>query len=95
MYIQTKNVTGHNISQVAYPVGKNQDSYSIVSFFTEDLETGEVTSQHSLVKNWFSPEFNPKYKYKEGARFRETIFVGSYKECANKVKEIVEQEGEL
>lgn len=94
MYIQTKTVTSYGSKQIAYLVGKDQDSYNIDSFFIEDLETGKIESEHRLIKNPHHQVYNPKYKYKEGTRFKEQLHIGSYKECVAIVQAIVEQEGE-
>lgn len=94
MYINTKTVNAYNHSQVAYPVGVNKDSYSITSYYYENLETGVITVKHEVVKNWSCSNYNPNCKYKEGTRFRETLLTGSYLDCVNKIKSIVDEEGE-
>lgn len=94
MFIEKKTVTAFNSSQVAYPVGKDKDAYCVQSWFVENLETGSIESQHKLVKNSSCAKYNPKRNYRAGTRFREELFTGSYKDCIEKVKEIVEIEGE-
>lgn len=94
MYLETKSVTALDTKQVAWPVGQNQDSYTIVTWFKENLETGVITSKHEVVKNWSSQPKDPNTTYKEGARFRETLFTGSYLQCQSFIADIVKEQGE-
>ena len=94
MFLETKSITAYNSKQVAFPVGVNQDAYYILSFFRQDINTLDVHTEHSFVKNNMSSEFNPKIMYKEGTKFREKMFNGTYKECQDFIVAIVEQEKE-
>tara|TARA_R110000868_G_scaffold92281_7_gene256009 strand:+ start:605 stop:979 length:375 start_codon:yes stop_codon:yes gene_type:complete len=94
MFIETKYISGYNSKQVAYPVGINKDSYTITSFFKQDINTLETETEHTVVKNWSYQEYNPKLTYKEGAKFSEDLFKGTFKECQQFIIDIVEIEGE-
>jgi hypothetical protein len=81
MFLKNKTISAYNSNQIAYPVELNKDSYSINSYFHQDINTLEVTVKHELVKNHM---YNPKEEgktYKEGAKFRELLYTGTYKEC--------------
>ena len=80
-------------SQIAYPVGESKDSYSINSWYRENLETGIITVTHQLVKN------NSYSDWREGmdksSKYKEVLYQGkSYNECAKIVDDIVLAQGE-
>lgn len=78
-----------NSKQVAYPVGIYQDAYYINSMFKQYIDSEIIEVEHSVIKNAMADTFNPQCKYKEGTRFREILFVGSYKECQLFITNIV------
>ena len=92
MYIRRKVITALNSSQVAYPVGKSKDSYTVLSWYTEDLKTGEIKSAHELVKN--DPYKHWKEGMDESSKYREVLYKGTYNECAAIVDSIILREGE-
>lgn len=95
MYISTKTITALHTSQIAYPVGQDKDSYTIMSWYRENLQTGIITSEHKLVKNWSSDRYKkPDVSYAEGTRFTEDLHTGTYQECVEITKKIVMEQGE-
>ncbi len=93
MYLKEKTVTGYVSNQVAYPVGEFKEAYNICSFFCQDVETNEVTTNHEVIKN-LSYNERPKDKPPAVGKYRETLFTGTYKECEQFIIDIVEKEGE-
>lgn len=83
MFINNKTVTGFNNSQIAYPVGPEKDSYNINSWFSQDINTLEIIVKHVLVKNWICTVKKPNVQYREGTKFSEDLFTGTYKECVD------------
>lgn len=81
MYIDKKSVSAIHTSQIAYPVGPNKDSYSISSWYKQDVNTLEITVEHELIKNWMCNEKKEGVVYKEGTKFKELLFKGTYNEC--------------
>ena len=81
MYINKDFNETLNTSQIAYPVGQEKDSYSIQSWYKEDLNTGKVTVRHTLIKN----------VHLDSA---EVMMESSYKECVAAVVAIVREQGE-
>lgn len=92
MYTKRKVTSALHSSQVAYPVGKLKDAYTILSRYTENLQTGEIKSIHELMKN---DSYSP---WKEGmdasSKHRELLHQGTYNECAAIVDNIILKEGE-
>jgi hypothetical protein len=81
MYIR-KEIAALDISQIAYPVGINKDSYNLYSYYSEDVETGEITVIHQVYKNWYARDRS------------EALFTGTIKECYKVIIDIVNKEGE-
>jgi hypothetical protein len=92
MYTDRKTTTAYTTSQVAYPVGMNEDSYTIASWYREDLITGVITVEHELIKNH---SYNTKREgMDKSSKYKETLHKGTYNECAKLVDDIVLKEGE-
>lgn len=72
-----KVVTAIENTQIAFPVGKNRESYIIQTFFHLNPITNEVTHTHQVIKNWSS------------TTRRENLIKGTYLECYNYINEIV------
>lgn len=72
-----RNITALENTQIAYPVGKDKDSYIIQSFFYLNPITSEVTHTHKVIKNWAS------------STKRQELIQGSYLECYNYINELV------
>lgn len=95
MFIYDREVSALSTNQVAYPVGQNKDSYTIVSRFNQDLTNGDITVSHELIKNWSSNRYKEEgIEYPEGTRFTEKLHRGTYQECIELVKTIVKEQGE-
>lgn len=77
---KNKTVIALAVHQQAYPVGENKESYYIRSWFRQDVETGEITSEHTVIKNHYSSKPEP-------------LFSGSYKQCQDHIDAIVAKEG--
>ena len=67
-----------NVRHIAFEVGKNKDTYSIVSKYWHHVEEDVVSHQHEVVKNWISVDK------------KETLFRGSLKECYRFVEDLVD-----
>lgn len=74
---KTKEEFIHNIRHVAFDVGKNKNTYSIVSNYWHHIEDDIVSHQHEVVKNWISVDK------------KEVLFRGSLKECYKFIEDIV------
>jgi len=81
IFINNKTVNALNVGMLAYPIGREKDSYYINSWFTQDIETKVIIVEHELVKNFLGPEKKKGVKYKEGVKFRELLLKGTYKQC--------------
>lgn len=80
MYLNKTNI-GIASNQVAYPVGINKDAYYHNTYFCQDVETGEVTVENTVIKNYYSDK-------------KIELFKGTAKECQQFIVDIVEKEGE-
>ena len=79
MYTHKTN-TALSSNQVAYPIGKNKDAYYHHIYFRQDNETGEITAENTVIKNFYGKN--------------EQLFKGTPKECISFIEEIVKREGE-
>lgn len=68
--------SGYNNQQVAYPVGLNKDSYSILTFFNQDLKTGDITVSCEVVENWIGKN-------------KTMLYAGSYLDCVEFTRKLV------
>lgn len=91
----TRNtVSAYNHNQVLYPAGIDKiDSYSICSFYDQNIEEDTITSHHEVVKNWACDTLPKGQEPKEGKRYRTTLFQGTIKECYEFIDNIAQTEG--
>lgn len=89
MYISDKSIIAINSTQIAFPVGPEKDSYTIVICMRQNIETLETIVTCELIKNWSSNVKDPSKTYKEGTRFKEILYKGTYKECIQYFKDNV------
>ena len=68
-----------NIKQIAYPIGKEKDSYYLVSYFTLDVETGLIYSFNKAYLNYYG--------------IKELLLEGTALECSKVIKELVDARG--
>jgi len=89
---EPKYTTAYHTEYIVSNIGPNKDNYAIESSFKHDLITDVITVQYSLIKNWIHSEFNPKLKYKPGAKFRERIATDNYYKLLDILKDIVSKQ---
>lgn len=87
-----KTIISVNTNQIAFAVGKNKDSYYLLSYFYQNVETNELSSRHEVVKNGSYPEKDPRINYPEDKKFKEVLFQGTAKKCQQYIKDIVDFE---
>lgn len=75
--IMQSRVTALDVQQVAYPVGPDADAYYIYTYFTLDLQNGQVKVEHKAAKNWYSLMRN------------QDLFTGTYQECFDYINNLV------
>lgn len=92
MYTDRDVTSTFGSSQVAYPVGRKYDSYTINSWYRENLKTGVIDVTHQLVKNDSYTTWTKGMN--ESSKFKETLHQGTYNECAAIVDKIILKEGE-
>ena len=79
LWLQEDTVLLHNSDQIAYPVGKNKDSYSIVTYIYVNTIDDSIKSMRSEVrKNYFGKDAK--------------LLEGTFSECYKFIEDIVLKE---
>lgn len=87
------NINAYNSQMLAHEVGEEtKDSYYLQSYYTTNVQTGEITAKHTLVKNDFYPPV-PTTGPLPGVKYYEKLFTGSVKECIDLLKTIIQLQG--
>ena len=91
---RTKNTTfAYANNHLAFNVGREEkDSYTIDVDYEHDIETDKIIYRAQVIKNWAYPSPSSKDK-KDGMKYKEVIFSGTYKQCYEFIENIVKAKG--
>lgn len=79
MWTRAPKIKLYHNDQVAWPIGPDNDSYSIITYAYLNTDTNEVDNvECKLIKNWTSNR-------------PQVLLEGTYKECYDLIAEIVEE----
>ncbi len=92
MYYPKPKTYIYNTNPVAFEVGPTKDSYSVNSHYVHDHETENIRHSHEVVKNWSYKEV-PESGKKPDVKYKETVFIGSLKQCHGYVDQVIKEQG--